>query len=180
MHAETTPILEKLRCGDLRSIGKCDEVVREVLDNPALFGSVFRGFANDEPVVRMRSADVIEKVTRSIPELLDGYTSEVISLLTSAEQLEVCWHLAQIASRVKYNSTQESKIFRLLKKYLLHKSKIVQVSAMESLAILAERNNSFGDEVIRIITAHGETGSPAVRERSLKLLQRLQKRQSYS
>ncbi len=61
-----------------------------------------------------------------------------------------------------------------LKRYLLHKSKIVQVSAMESLATVAERNNSILDEVVEIITRHKERGSPAVQSRGRKLLKRLE------
>ena len=89
--------LEKLRGGDLRSIGKVSEVVQQVENYPVLFESVFDGLFDDDPVVRMRSADVIEKVTQSKPELLTGYESKVISILATTEQQEVCWHMAQIA-----------------------------------------------------------------------------------
>lgn len=170
-----TDILEKLRGGDLRSIGRANEVAQEVEDNPVLLKSVFNGLTNDDPVIRMRAADVIEKVTQRKPELLFGYTSKVISMLASAEQQEVCWHMAQIAPRLKYNESQENVIIESLKSYLVHNSKIVQVSAMESLATIAERNTSILNEVIEIITKHTETGSPAVQSRGRKLLQRLTK-----
>lgn len=166
-------ILEKLQGGDRRSIGRANEVVQEIKDNPLLFDSVFDGLTNDDPVVRMRAADAIEKVTQSKPELLSGYTSSVISLLNNSKQQEVCWHLAQIAPRLKYNESEEKEIIECLNSYLVHKSKIVQVSAMESLAILAERNKTLLNEVIRIITAHKATGSPAIQSRGLKLLKRL-------
>lgn len=168
-------ILEKLRGGDLRSIGRANEVAQEVKNHPALFETVFNGLFDDEPVVKMRSADVIEKVTQSNPELLSGYTSRVISILRTAEQQEVCWHMAQIAPRLKCNTSEENEIIELLKKYLLHKSKIVNVSAMASLAIFAERNHAILNDVIEIITAHKETGSPAVKSRARKLLRRLER-----
>ena len=47
-------ILQKLKGGDLRSIGRADEVVQDILENPALFGEVFEGMFNDDPRVRMR------------------------------------------------------------------------------------------------------------------------------
>ena len=169
-------ILKKLQGGDLRSIGRANEVAQEVQDNPVLFESVFVGLTNDDPVVRMRAADVIEKVTQSKPELLFGHTSKVISLLANSKQQEVCWHLAQIAPRLKYNELQEKEIIECLKSYLVHKSKIVQVSAMESLAIIAERNTDLLNEVIKIITKLKATGSPAVQSRGRKLLHRLTRR----
>ena len=108
-------IIDKLRGGDRRSIGRATEVVREIEDNPALFKAVFTGLFDDEPVVRMRSADVIEKVTQGGPELLKGYTSKVISILATAEQQEICWHMAQIAPRLQCNTAQEDEIVELLK-----------------------------------------------------------------
>jgi len=81
--------------------------------------------------------------------------------------------MAQIVPRLKCNESEENEIIKSFKKYLLHKSKIVQVSAMESLAVIAERNNSILNEVVEIIVVHKATGSPAVQLRSRKLLKRL-------
>jgi len=173
-----TDILEKLRGGDLRSIGQANEVAQEIEKNSALFGAMFSGLYDSDPVVRMRSSDVIEKVTKNKPELLSGYTSQVISILASAEQQEVCWHMAQVAPRLDCTVNEENEIIEALKMYLLHKSKIVIVSAMESLAIFAERNSSILYEVIEIIKVQKENGSPAVQSRGRKLLQRLKRKQT--
>ena len=63
-------ILNKLRGGDLRSIGRSNEIAGEIEKNASLFETVFRGLYDNDPIVRMRSADVIEKVTQNKPELL--------------------------------------------------------------------------------------------------------------
>jgi hypothetical protein len=52
----------------------------------------------------MRSADVIEKATQIKPELLSGHTSEIISILTTIKQQEVCWHMVQIVLRVEFTA----------------------------------------------------------------------------
>ncbi len=65
MRKKMTDILEKLRGGDLRSIGQANEVAQEIKTNSALFEAVFSGLYDSDPVVRMRSSDVIEKVTKS-------------------------------------------------------------------------------------------------------------------
>lgn len=54
-----TDSLNKLKGGDLRSKGKSEEVVDDILKQPLLFGEVFNGMLNDDPVVRMRAADAI-------------------------------------------------------------------------------------------------------------------------
>ncbi len=134
-------VLNKLSGGDLRSIGRSNEVVKDIEGDISLFKIVFTGLYNSDPIVRMRSADVIEKVTRDRPELLLNYTSNIISILITAKQQEVCWHMAQIVPRLECSPNEERKIIETLKKYLLHKSKIVRVSAMEALAEIAERND---------------------------------------
>ncbi len=52
-------LLGKLQGGDRRSIGRADEVVADVLNDPALFDDLFQGMLHDDPVVRMRSADAV-------------------------------------------------------------------------------------------------------------------------
>ena len=168
-------VLDKLRGGDLRSIGRSNEVAEDIEKNVSLFETVFKGLYDSDPIVRMRSADVIEKVTQLKPELLSNHTPEVISILTTAQQQEVCWHMAQIAPRLEVSPDEENEIIEALKRYLTHKSKIVRVSALDALASIAERNRLILDEVIEIIKAQKATGSPALQSRSRKLLQRLER-----
>ena len=66
-------VLDKLRGGDLRSIGRSNEVAGDIEKNVSLFETVFRGLYDSDPIVRMRSADVIEKVTQIKPELLSNH-----------------------------------------------------------------------------------------------------------
>lgn len=51
-------ILQKLKGGDLRSIGRVEEVVQDILNNPVLFTEVFEGMLNDDPLVRMRNVNI--------------------------------------------------------------------------------------------------------------------------
>lgn len=64
------PITKKLAGGDFRSIGKSNEVVTEVLTDPKLFNDLFSGLFDTDPLVRMRTADAVEKITAEKPELL--------------------------------------------------------------------------------------------------------------
>lgn len=79
-------IIEKLRGGDLRFIGKSDGVVSDILENPELFGEVFEGMVSDDAIIRMRSADVIEKVSRLHPEYLKPYKERLIKDVSKIDQ----------------------------------------------------------------------------------------------
>jgi len=71
-------ILDKLKGGDLRSIGRADEVVEDIIKDPQLFKFVFEGMKHEEPIIRMRASDVVEKVTRERPEYLRPYKSMLL------------------------------------------------------------------------------------------------------
>ena len=60
-------LLAKLQGGDRRSIGRVDEVVREVLADPSLFRLLFEGMLHEDPLIRMRAADAPEKDHRTAP-----------------------------------------------------------------------------------------------------------------
>jgi hypothetical protein len=168
-----TKVLAKLKGGDRRSIGRADEVVSDIKKNQSLFKEVFKGVYDDDPVIRMRSADVVEKITRENPGLLAGFEKAIIEDLSQIEQQEVCWHLALLLPRLSYTKTQEKEILEILKRYLAHKSKIVNVNAMEALAMLATKNTAILQDVKRIIKSKVASGSPAIQARGKKLLKRL-------
>jgi hypothetical protein len=72
-----TNILDLLAGGDRRTIGLSDKVVAIVSQNPRLFPKLIAGLWSDDPLVRMRSADATEKVTRSNRQLLRPYRKEL-------------------------------------------------------------------------------------------------------
>jgi hypothetical protein len=92
-------LLERLKGGDRRSIGRVPEVVAEVLANPGLFGSLFRAMNAADPLVRMRAADAVEKITVHTPAILRPYKKDLIDIAETATQQEVRWHVAQLLSR---------------------------------------------------------------------------------
>ena len=168
-----TKVLDKLKGGDRRSIGRADEVVSDIQKNRSLFKEVFEGLYSDDQVVRMRSADVVEKISRQNPGLLAGFEKTIIKEPSQIEQQEVCWHVSLLLPRLSYTKAQEKEIFEILKGYLSHKSKIVNVNAMEALAMLATKNNTILRDVKQIIKLKVSSGSPAIQARGGKLLKRL-------
>jgi len=171
-----TDILYRLRGGDRRSTGNADAVAEEIVTNPELFNAVFNGLYHDDPVLRMRAADALEKAIQKCPELLAGYSSKIISILESVDQQEVCWHMAQISPRLDLTKSEKKQILELLNRLLSHKSKIVRVSAMDAMTCFAERDETIRDEVKEIIKEQMKSGIPSILSRGRKLLQRLERK----
>lgn len=166
-------VLQKLTGGDRRSIGCSDEVVAEVLAEPSLFGPLFEGFYHPDPLIRMRSADAVEKITRQQPAYLQPYKTELIQQISQIEQQEVCWHVAQLFSRLELTPAERHAVWQVLSTYLTHSSKIVKTFAMQALADLAAQDAGLYPVIVNQLEKLTLTGSPAMQSRGRKLLARL-------
>src|SRR5512145_416034 len=99
-------LIEMLAGGDLRSIGRSEEVVDAVLADETRFGEVFLGLDSQDPVVCMRAADALEKITARRPELLQPYKAGLIERARRAGQQELRWHAAQMLPRLELDDAE--------------------------------------------------------------------------
>ena len=141
-------VLARLKGHDRRSIGRSEEVVKQVVANRELFPAIVSGMLDDEPVVRMRAADVAEKVTRRSPELLQPYKREILRLISTFPEKEVRWHIAQMVPRLKLTPSERKMAYYLLLGYLKDKSRIVRTFSMQALADLAMQDRALLPEVL--------------------------------
>ena len=168
-------LLKKLQGGDRRSIGKVDEVVDQVLGSTVLFEELIDGLLVDDPIIRMRSADAVEKITIVKPEWLTPYKKILIRLAGDSSQQEVRWHMAQILPRLRLNPGERKIIVEILYAYLNDKSKIVVTFALQALTDFAVADKSLKPRIIAVLEEYNRTGSPAIKNRGRKLLQKLNK-----
>lgn len=166
-------LLGKLAGGDRRSIGRSNEVAADVLADPRLFPALCAGLDSADPLVRMRAADALEKVTARRPDTLQPGKAKLIRLLASSEQPEVRWHLAQMLPRLALEPAELAAVVPPLLAYLDDPSKTVQTSALQALADLAGRDEGLRAQVAPLLEERARTGSPAVRSRARRLLSRL-------
>jgi len=167
-------IREVLSGGDLRSIGHVDAVVAYVGNDPDRFSELMTGLTDDRPVVRMRSADAIEKVTRRHPKLLQAHQASLSQQLHRAIQQEVRWHLAQLMPRLTWTEDEAADIVQMLTDWIdTETSNIVIVNSLQAIFDLSAMHSRFRDELKTLLETQIEIGSPAVKSRSKKLLQKL-------
>lgn len=166
-------VLKKLEGGDRRSIGRVSDVVAEVFNDPSLFEVVFNGMLSDDPIIRMRSADALEKITARHPEYLQPYKKKLIQQVARIDQQEVRWHVAQMFPRLELSEEEQAVVVEILLDYLNDESKIVKTFSMQALADFAERDASLRFKVIQLLEELTRTGSPAMRSRGRKLLEKL-------
>lgn len=169
-------VREELSGGDRRSIGQANKVAAQVLEDPALFGSVFDGLLSDDPVLRMRCADVIEKVTRVRPGFLAPYKRRLLREIAQVDQQEVRWHVAQVLPRLDLTRAERRAVVEILTGYLGDKSIIVKTFSMQALADIAEQDAGLKPAIVNQLEFLTETGSPAMQSRGRKLLAKLTRR----
>jgi len=166
-------ILKKLAGGDRRSIGQVAKVVDAVSGQPALFETVFKAMLVADPIVRMRAADAVEKITANQPDYLQPYKDMLINQVAHVNQQEVRWHVAQILPRLSLNRRERQTAVEILFGYLQDKSKIVKTFSLQALADLAQEDGSLRPRVVEVLKEMVQNGSPAVINRGKKLLAKL-------
>lgn len=164
-------ILQLLEKGDMRTTGESDKVVQLVLETSDLFNELFQCLYSDNPGVRMRSADAIEKITSTNPELIQLYKSELFQIASSTNQQEVQWHMAQIFPYLMLNKSEINEAINILKSYYHEsKSNIVKVMSMQSMFDLSKKQGEIKPEIKEIIGKAKRSDIPSIRSRANKLL----------
>ncbi len=162
--------LDQLAVGDRRSIGAADLVVAAVLRDPKDFCELLRGLDFPDPVIRMRCADVLEKVSRVRPELFADHAALLLDFADGAEQKEARWHFAQILPRLPLSDAQAERVVALMRRWLRDASRIVQVHALQALHDLSRDAPERVPELPGLLAKAIETGPPSLRARARKLL----------
>lgn len=166
-------LLDKLGGGDRRSIGRSNLVVAQVSGEPALFAELIDGLSHRDQLVRMRSADAIEKISATRPALLQPYKKLLIDCAAMSEQKELRWHMAQICPRLYLTASERRRLMSIMLDYLNDPSRIVKTFAMQAMVDLAVEDKSMLAEVTRHIKELMLSGSPAMRSRGRQLLAKI-------
>lgn len=143
--------------------------------DPGQFSEVFKGMMSTDPVVRMRSADAVEKISRTRPELLQPFKRKLIRRVAGVDQQEVQWHVAQMLPRLRLSRAERFQCVSVLVDYLGSKSSIVRTCALQGLADLAEQDLGLREEVLNRLETAAVEGTPAMKARGRKLLSRLRR-----
>jgi hypothetical protein len=173
-------ILALLKGGDRRTIGRSNQVTAIVSKDSGQFPQLIAGLWSSDQLVRMRTADAAEKVTRKHPEFLLPYKKELLGLMTETEQQELRWHLPVMVPRLVLNPRELQAAISALQSYLKDRSSIVKTFALQGLADLAQADPAKGEAsvrpgVIEILREATRNGTPAMKARSRKLLIQLER-----
>lgn len=167
------PVLEALSGEDRRSIGESNRIASLVVEQPKLLHVLAKGLESDDPVLRMRCADAMEKATVVHHELLIPYKKKLIRQFSKIEQQEVRWHVAPMLARLKLSEAEADSVLKILLSYTNDRSSIVKTMAMQAIADMAISHPHLLPEAKMHIEELTIMGTPAMQARGRKLLLKL-------
>jgi hypothetical protein len=171
----TMSIARRLSGGNPRSLGDVDAVIEAVLDDPARLEELFCCLFCDDPIVRMRAADGLEKIAGQRPELMIPYLQRLLGDVATIEQPSVQWHLAQILAEVPLDPDQRQRAIKVLKRNLERSEDwIVLTVTMESLALFAQDDAKLRRWLLPVLRSRLADERKAVVKRVGKLLKGLE------
>ena len=133
-----------LKGGDLRSIGKANEVAKVVV-NQNDFDQLFKYLFHKDRKVVMRTADAIEKITLKRFGYLTPHKKDILRLCSETVNIELKWHLALLLSRLELTEKELGQVWQFLTMWATDKNeaKIVRVNSVQSLFNIFKTNNAF-------------------------------------
>ena len=145
-------IKEYLKGNDLRSIGNNEEII-ELIHSQKDFDKLFSYLHEENRHIRMKTIDIIEKITTKERKYLKKFKNEIIEFTENNNDIEFKWHLAQLLSRLEYNNEEIIIVWEKLKRWALDtkESKIVRVNSLQSLNELKHESKIFESEFVEII-----------------------------
>jgi HEAT repeat protein len=152
------PVLEWLSGGDLRSDGMANEVAAVVLRNPQLFEEMYGGLLNSDDLIRGRTADALEKISRSNPEYIKDHVPELIRIAKTDSVAMVRMHLAMIFGHLAIYADFVDELAAILLSMLDDKSVFAKSWAIVSLCIIARKYPEKCEQVTqRVAPLHKDT-----------------------
>lgn len=160
---------DQLKGGDRRSIGAADAVALKAQESRRAFDQLVEGLCHEDPLVRMRCADALEKASALRPQRLVGHEAALLAAAHS-DQAEVRWHVAQMAPRVQWPPRQRARIVAWLTECLRQKSNILRTTALTALVEMAANDPELRAKSRTLLKQALASRSPSMRARARRLL----------
>lgn len=158
---------------DLRTIKKSNDVAQMVQDQES-FDQLFGLLLHHERPLVMRAADCVEKVTAAHKEFLEPHKLQLLSLLKSAVNKELKWHIAQLVPRLALSPEELREVWSVLAYWTQNpnESKIVRVNALQGLFELSRNVPALKGNFENILQALAHESIPSLKARIKKLSRR--------
>ena len=157
--------------------GRVPQIAALITARPRRAGRLIELMWDDDPGIASRAADVLERISRrpstGLLRVLDEYTEALLGLLPDARFTKLRWNLAFVIPRLQLSVAEARRAAATLYTFLEDRSSIVKTAALQGLADLTRHDPDSLPAVLDVLRIQGRSGTPAMRARSRRLIQRL-------
>lgn len=169
----TEPFIEILAAGGkTNSLGRADEVITATLKDKKRLSELYDCLFANDPWIRMRAADALEKICRVNPDWLLPYIDKFADELATSSQASIQWHLAQIYGQVELTKVQKEFAINWLKNLLSSTEVdwIVAANSMDTLVKFVHDGSVTRQELITLLNIQRKHKSKSVVKRANKII----------
>lgn len=160
-----------LKGGDRRSIGRADKAAALVHRYPDRFPELWACLSDADPLVRMRAADALEKLSRKVPALFEKHKPALLSGRLDDGAMEVRWHLLAILGRLSLSRREAKQAVRALERHLHDDdSRIVKVMALQAAADISDQRPELAATARKMLDWALTSPWPSVRARARRII----------
>lgn len=163
--------LAVLAGGNPRTLAGVEDVLAELRAHASRVSELVDCCSADDPVVRMRAADALEKFARERPDVVAPLVDRLDAELSGSTQPSIQWHLAQLWGELPLSPSQRRRAADWLIDTLDEADDwIVLTCSMSALAALAEDDASLRPALRERLRRHARSRLPSVAKRATRLL----------
>jgi HEAT repeat protein len=156
--------------GDLTSDGASDQVVEFVRQRRELLPDLVASLKAEDDVVRGRAADALEKLGRSLPEVLVVDLDLYLQRAVEDPVPMVRWHLAMLLGHLSIYPEYRGAITTALMELLDDGSVFTQSWAIVSLCIVGRQDVKVAEKALVKIARLAKSPSAAIRTKVRKAI----------
>lgn len=176
MEERLTDFAALLGGGDRRSIAGAEAAAEAVLREPACFASLWKLIRDHDPLLRMRAADALEKVSRTRSDLFEPHAQSLLDGSLEDGSQELRWHLFAMASRLRLAPAKAAALMtRLEDAVRTDSSRIARATALEAAADLTARHPALAGRCDALIAEALQSPLPSLAARARKIAARRQR-----
>ena len=126
--------LKYLTGGDFRSLADSRLLIKYIKSQDE-FNELIAMLSHPDDIVRMRAADVIEKITAGNKDYLTSHKTAIIAQCKCEMRKEIKWHYALLLSRLPLTRKEAGVVWERLSEWVSDRaeSRIVRVNSLQAL-----------------------------------------------
>lgn len=159
--------------GDRRSLAGSERARALVIADPKRVAELASLARDEDWLVSMRAVDLLEKLARLRADWVQPFKKLFIGPLADSDRWEIRLQIVRALPFLNWTPRERTRVLEILRRDVNHPQKFVRAWALDSFALLAERDETLCPSVSQHLASFERSGSKALSTRAKKIRERL-------